>query len=484
MQQSVAEGEVRVPLFDVTGAPAARPSLEAGAAAEFELLLNATDGEAPLVLELFDASLRLAATLPVTVMERSPAVGGWQERLTAVVDPGDLEPGSYRLRARRGAPEAESLLSSWLDVEVVGAALPSATPSTPTPKAAEGRRAAAAEAAAIAAAATEDYRGALRRLAEGEWTVAQTAVAALERRAGGDAITKMLSEIAAAEDAAMEQIAGVGAAGLIPVYVLHRNLHNRYRAQAQFLFAQHARGRAQKAIDLFLANTDWLTGRDMAADLAANLAGDLQRIAVLQLSEDLFRQALASQPRHRGALLGLASRLEKKGDYAEAAELLETLIDSWPDDSHAALRLAISLRRLDRSRDAGRILEELVAGESPAWVHSLACQELAGLRLRQDAAAAEAVLRRCLERSPQDQKLLLQLAFVVSSAGRPQEAQQLVALHSFRAGSAPAASPRYRYSLWPAEALAATRDRVRARALAELPTLAAALGTEAGGAAP
>ncbi len=103
---------------------------------------------------------------------------------------------------------------------------------------------------------------------------------------------------------------------------------------------------------------------------------------------------------------------------------------------------------------------------------------------RQQAAAAESTLEQCLERSPRDEKLLLQLAFVLNSSGRSVEARELMAEQSFHTGSGRASSPRYRYSLWPAEELAATRDRVRARAQTELSALASGLGAEGKETAP
>lgn len=473
LQQAIAEGGVGGSRIDADDPPDARPSLVVGTPIEFVLLVDLA-GEAPLALELFDASQRLAATLPVVVLERGAAGDAGLERLLASVDPGDLEPGSYRLRARADTAAAGPVWSSWLDVEVVAPELPETMPIART--VAHGKR----ETAAAAAAASRDYRAALGMLARGDWPAAQAALVGLELGAGGDEITQALAQIAAAEDAVMERIAASQATALIPVYVLHRNLHNRYRVEGQFLFARHARGRAERAIDLFQKSTAWLESRGTVADLLANLAGELQRVGLLQLSRPLFERALQGMPQHPAALLGLAAQLEKDAAYAEAAQLLEQLLATQPDNAQAALRLAVNLRRLERRREAVRLLEPLASGGAPPWVHSLACQELAGLRLRQDPAAAETVLRQCLERSPQDEKLLLQLAFVVNSEGRPREARQLLEQQGFGAISGPGASPRYRYSLWPVEALAATRDRVRAGALAGLPALASSLAAEGG----
>ena len=66
-------------------------------------------------------------------------------------------------------------------------------------------------------------------------------------------------------------------------------------------------------------------------------------------------------------------------------------------------------------------------GDPPDWIHSLACQELAALRLaRGDDETAERLLRRCLERHRRDEKLLLQLAFLLSGSGRLAEARNVL----------------------------------------------------------
>ena len=477
LQQSIAEGEVRLPLFDLADPPAAGFSLAAGGRVEFELLASGRGEDQPLVLELFDPSQRVAATLPVEVLERRPSEEGWQERLTAAVETGDMEPGVYRVRARWGEASREATVSARLEVTLVGAARPGGEPSEPS--LAVGDRKAAA------AAGSAEYLRALRTLAEGEWLAAQTAVETLERAALDHPEEQAVADLAAAQDAVMQAVAAAESPALIPVYVLHRNLHNRYRGEKQFLLAQHARARAQRAIDLFLEHTTWLQGREIGADLLANFAGDLQRAGILKTSEALFQRAVTAIPRHRAALYGLGAALEKSGSYDAAAALFETLVEISPDDAHAQLRLAINLRRTERRREAIRLLTGLVDGRPPGWIHSLACQELAALRLqRGDADEAEELLRACLESRPRDEKLLLQLAFVLSSGGRLGEARELLAERSFRAGTGRADSPRYRYSRWPSEDLAKTRDRVRARAQAELRSLAAALGAAAREVAP
>ena len=211
--------------------------------------------------------------------------------------------------------------------------------------------------------------------------------------------------------------------------------------------------------------------------MLSSLGGTLQQAAQIRFSERVFRRALAVDADNRAALLGLAVNHEKIGDWEQAAELLDTLVEAYPGDGEARLRLAVNLRRLDRKKAAERHLAEILAGEPERWVLPLACQELARLHAgRGDVDAAVEVLRAGIARHPGSQKLYLQLAFLHDARQETDEARRTLAEMSLRASSR-GESPRHRYTHWPTAALEEARRELEAEAATRRGDLAAALET-------
>ncbi len=160
-----------------------------------------------------------------------------------------------------------------------------------------------------------------------------------------------------------------------------------------------------------------------------------------------YRAVLGRNPRDAAALIGLAKILEKQGDRAQAIETLERGRDSDPNSALIRLNLGIIYELAGRMFDAGgeyARATELDALNGEAWYRSGLIQMHRGetkkaISLFEQAIAAggvieapsratlarlyrqsrlfdkaELVLRRGLERSPDDRNLQRELILVLS----------------------------------------------------------------------
>jgi tetratricopeptide (TPR) repeat protein len=190
--------------------------------------------------------------------------------------------------------------------------------------------------------------------------------------------------------------------------------------------------------------------------------------------DEMFARALRLDSSNTTSLLCLATGLERRGLYGEAVERLRKLVEATPEHWEGRLRLAVNLERLDRFSEAEPIFSGLLGAAPDDWVVSVAYQELAGAYIRRGRLGdAETVLRRGIERLPHDQKLHLQLAYLMDSRHDWRGAiDELAPIES--TGDRPE-STRFRYSQLPLEALDAEREEIDALARARLPDLGSAL---------
>jgi radical SAM superfamily enzyme YgiQ (UPF0313 family) len=117
------------------------------------------------------------------------------------------------------------------------------------------------------------------------------------------------------------------------------------------------------------------------ADFFSRLAmtfdqGDYARIDTIpdkpQLAEALYRRALSYHPDAR-AYLGLGILKQKAGRHSEAAELLATGLEHFPEDEPLRICQAVSLMNLDRFKEALALLERC-PNQPQAQQMALACR--------------------------------------------------------------------------------------------------------------
>jgi tetratricopeptide (TPR) repeat protein len=170
---------------------------------------------------------------------------------------------------------------------------------------------------------------------------------------------------------------------------------------------------------------------------------------------------------------------EKRGRYGRAARSFQRLLELIPKNQEVRLRLALCLLRDGRVEPAEALLGEVARGDGPAWVRSLAWQELAQLQTaRGDRQEALAVVRRGIAQLGEDRWLQLLLLFLLDD--RSTESSTLLARLSDGRDRRWQASPRVRYGEPPAE-FTLMLEQLRQDIMDRLPRLEQALGrVEAG----
>lgn len=240
---------------------------------------------------------------------------------------------------------------------------------------------------------------------------------------------------------------------LVPIVDLYLSAYRDHLAARRYLLANHARRLVDMLLDRYAGDTGTRRGRRATSDPGTrtreSLSGDARALLVAvqggQRDAELL-PALARHPEQTDLLLAAAVLSERRGDAAGAVAHLRTLLDLEPAHDEARLRLAINLRRLDRTREAERLL--VASCDAPtAWVASLAWQERIRRSLdggRYDEASSLAGTAR--DARPQDEQIVLLHAMALDLAGRGRDARSL--LDDQLAPSAAGASdgPRYRYS--------------------------------------
>ncbi len=463
--------------------PTTLPVLVAGRPAEAYLF--GASGAAPGRLVFTPAAGGAGAEAEAT------AAGGADGPRTLSFTTPALPSGEYLLRVagRAGAPPApavpvlvmageaaeRSLL--WTDLRWrVGSQLAGAgggaaallEPPAETETGGQRRRSAGRGAQRTAAA----YRAALAPLAAGDegWEPARAALFALQSEALAADGRGSLSQLQQGLLAFAQELAARAPEALPPLIRLHDGLYQDYRRRRVFSLASFNRLMVESLAELYAANGG---AGDLAAAALVSLGGYLQEANLPASSSRLLRRALALDPGSRAARLALASLHERLGDPRGAVDQLGPALAAAPGDAEAKLRLAINLGRGggDR-RQSATLLEEVAAGDGPAWVRAVAHQELARRDLTAgDAAAAARRLEAAVQELPDDRGLHLLLALAYDRLRQPREALDTLT----RVGSGGGESPRKRYDDWPEEAIGIARSRLESGAAERRPELVRAL---------
>jgi hypothetical protein len=481
----------------------ARPVLGLDQESSFELPALHLAAEGPALR----VELRAAGGAAVELAGRLAPLAGSDHgvvRFAASFVPRGVPPGAYELRAvvvaGRDAGGGELRVRSpalpvvvargaagavWAEIEQAGpeqgqgqAAAAGAGPAgAPAPRSGGRLRGAAGPLAA-------SFRRALAGLAAGEVDAARDRVAALERTLLRED-QSTLDEVAAFENDALAPLAAANPEALIPVLRLYELLYLSAREGRANDLAAHAQGMFFALARRYLKSSRAEAARPIAARLLTMFAGDLERQGGAEAAaERALRQAALLDPRYETPRICLAVLAERRGDYRSEIALLEPLVRDRPDHGEPRLRLALALERSGQERAARRQLEELLRAAAPDWTLAVGCQELAKLLLAEhEAAAAEAIVRQALGRSPGDEKLSLLLGLVLDAGGRRGAAREAVAAIGLasaagapgREAEATAEEPRHRYTELPSEQLRQDAAGAAAWIGERLASLAAAL---------
>lgn len=249
---------------------------------------------------------------------------------------------------------------------------------------------------------------------------------------------------------------------MVPIVVLHHDAYEMYRERRRPLLASHSRTMASELAEIYADRARSHEAAGFSSWVLISFAAYLQESWSISQAAHYFDRALKLDPVNEFALISLAVAMEKSGDYEKALGYLDRLLAVAPDDPAIRLRRALCQARarpLEREAALAE-LEKLSASSGPAWVRSLAFQELARMHHKAGAGqTAEEVLRRGLEVLPDDQQLSVQLAAVIERHARG-EARQILA--SVGPGEWGRDSPRQVYDLWPSGGLQAARGTMRA----------------------
>ena len=239
--------------------------------------------------------------------------------------------------------------------------------------------------------------------------------------------------------------------------------------------AKVARKQMLKHVDRMRAPD--LGGRDAAAQLLAAMGFTLSDLpgGHHHRASEVFSRALVENEELQIALHGRAFLSERRGEYGGAAVTLGRLLDVYPDDHEARLRLGVVEAQRGELASGLAALERVAAGDGPDWVRILAFQELARWNQRRDPDVARQWLAQGLESFPDDPRLRLQNA--LAGGHRWDEATDQVVswVEDWQPADRP--SPRLRYDFGPIDDRRVLMNEVSTHLSQALPDLRRAVAS-------
>ena len=474
--------------------PSARPILAPGEEASLRIAgwRLGTD-DLPLqvlrrVVEELEEKKEKVADLPVRVTERRQA--GELEIFTVTFQPGNLQPGEYELRAIIPRSQADLRGDSFsLGTRVVlfpggargsvWAALNSGGQRSGSQTARRAEPAPEQRRKPPAASIRKSYREALARLAAGDPGQAADAVRALENSLLTGKGRHASEDVAEIEADLVRELARTKPEILEPVFMLHQRLYGQAAERSDYLLVSHAREVALRIAAIHADVHPTPEGRERSARLLLGLAADLLKTAPPAMRERTYQRILDLDEKNQEALICRAVDQERQGKYSAAVDTLERLLRFHPGHGEGRLRLAVNRIRLGNAREGRRLLEELVGApdQLDPGIALLAHQELVRLLIAEDELAeAERLARTGLERTPDEEKLTLQLALIRDLRQDARGARETLEPLGERTQPPQLVSARHVYNALPIHRLEALRDELAANAEGHFADLAAALG--------
>jgi len=328
----------------------------------------------------------------------------------------------------------------------------------------------------------EIYRKVLLAWSAGETDRAPDELIQLETAAIVDGEPKTRRTLLEAEQKVIHQVGAADLEVLVPIAVLHHEAYRRLlgrRTRGEAMAMVHTRTMARDLAILYYEQSGSEGAALVASRVLTSLGGLLLQSAQQLPAGEMFQQAIELDGHNTAALLGLAGIYEKNAQPESAVKFLRRALEVEPESAEARLRLALNLKRLGQGEEALKLLTELAAASDPSWVTPLAFQELARFHSdKERSSEAEKVLRKGIERFPEDPRLKIQLAAVLDRRGNPGEATAIVEkLLATKPSSE--ASARYLYNTVRPEAFEQARSFLAENSKSRLPVLAQALSAPA-----
>ncbi|MEM7582994.1 MAG: tetratricopeptide repeat protein [Acidobacteriota bacterium] len=435
-----------------------------------------------------------AISVPLRRLEEAapPSPAGTLPSVPFELVDSDLEPGLYELALALGPEDgslptaAEARSPSRFVPIFVASSAPSkaaasqtiAAPTSGTGKArGKRRRPPNRRLKELLGRISQEYLSALRQLTAGDRRTALATLSASEARIIEQFSADGVAILAAGQESALAGLADSDWGKVLPAMLLHLDLNRQYRRQRRFILVQHATRSVVARAQAAAAHQATPAASAEAARVVASLGTQYQLTGSLSQAKRLFEQALALSE-DASALFGLATLLEKRGQFEQTVPVLERLVEVRPDLLEAHLRLAINRIRIDESPRAVRdALRRLAKQQQSQWVAVVAYQELARLELAEDdARAAVQLLRRALSRWPGHPTLTIQLVHALEARGDLAASLELLTSARFAPGGdaagSRAARERSRYNAWAPELAEAERRKLDQLAGSRLESLA------------
>ncbi|TNF83167.1 MAG: tetratricopeptide repeat protein [Acidobacteria bacterium] len=322
----------------------------------------------------------------------------------------------------------------------------------------------------------KQYRQVLGRYAGGDLEGAVTSLVDLESAALTEHGAKVLNRLWKAKLQVLRDLMLEGGLEVLaPVTLFHEDAYVAYLDVGNSPLARHSRTMTADLVQFYSEKVESHESQLMASSLMASLAGRFQEAHLDSAAVELFALALEVDSRNVAALQGLAGIYERRGEYERTVSYLEQLTEVDPPNREGRLRLAVNLIRLERQREAGETLRQLVEEPDSDWILSLAYQELARILTENgDFTSARTLLQEAVHRLPRDPSLPIHLAYLNDrDESVDGDVDLLVSLR--RSAADGSDSPRYLYSQIPRSALENLRRSLRQERDHRLLLLAAAL---------
>lgn len=444
------------------------------------------------IVEEYKEKHEKVADLPARVTGRKQGPGEL-EIFTVTFRPESIEPGEYDLRAtipRSAAdPRGEAFSLTTRVVLFPGGAQGSVWAALNSGGRAPDNVARKVEAAPerrrkpSPGPIRQSYREALALLAAGDPAEAASAISALETSLLTGKGRYASEDVAEIETEVARDLAKAKPEILEPVFMLHQRLYRKATDANNYLLVSHAREVSLSIAALHANLHKTPEGRARTARLLLGLAADLLKTAPPAMRERTYQRILDLDETNPEAHLCRAVDLERQGKYTDAVGTLERLLRFHPQHGEGRLRLAVNRIRLGNAREGRRLLEELVstppdeAGRVGVPAALLARQELVRHLITQnELEEAERLAREGLERSPGEEKLMLQLALIQDLRKDAGGARETLEPLEKRPHPPEPVSARHYYNALPIDRLEALRDELTASSAGHFADLAAALG--------
>ena len=274
------------------------------------------------------------------------------------------------------------------------------------------------------------YRQILAAWAGGQTEKAASDLMVLETSVVHDDDPGSRKRLLKAEEAIIHEIGGANIETLVPIAMLHHEVYRRYLqhgAKGRSLLLVHSRGMTRDLAMLYKEQSGSQGAAMVSSRILTSLGGLLQQYAQQLPAAEMFYRAMDMDPRNTAAMMGLAIVYEKNSQYQSAADMLVKIVAADPAYSEARLRLALNQKRLGRTDEAQKGLQELADAKEATWVASIAAQELARLLCeKSNLAGAQKVLEAAVRRFPDDPRLVVELSSVLDRKGEVRTAQALM----------------------------------------------------------